>query len=139
LGTADKLSVARGLVEGFTTRDQARLLSLFSPDVEFWTRVLVLSDHHFQGHDAVREWLRSVEEQFDRFEIVEAEYLTGTDDTVLIAGRISMQGAGENYGQQRAVHWVIRVDETRGVITSFQSFGDDDEARQAAGLSDASA
>jgi hypothetical protein len=131
---ADKLSVARAVVEGFEARDQERLLSLFSPHAEFFTRVLVLDEHHFKGHDGVRQWLDAVDETYERYEIVDPEFAEGAGDAVVVSCRLSLQYRGDTYGMSRAVHWVFRVDEASGCIQSFTSFRDRSEALEAAGL-----
>jgi ketosteroid isomerase-like protein len=123
------------MVDAFSRRDQAKLVTLFSPDVELWTRVQVLSDKHFTGLDGVRDWLDAVEEGYDRFEIIDPTYTTGTDGAVVMSSRLSIQYAGDSYGQSRSVHWVLRVDEERGLIVSFRSFRDRAEALEEAGVS----
>jgi hypothetical protein len=133
---AQGVAVARALVEGFAVRDEQRLLALFRQDVRFWTRVQVLDDRHFQGIDAVREWLRAVDAKWERYEIFDAEYRTGEDGTVLVCGRLSLQYRGDKYAQSRAFFWVLIVDPESGLIASFRSFRDRGEALQAAGLDD---
>jgi ketosteroid isomerase-like protein len=122
---AERVTVARAVMEGFAARDRDRLLALFTPDAEFWTRVTVLDGPHFRGHDGVRAWLRAVDEQYDRYEVV---------DAVLVSCRLRMRYKGDRYGMVRTAHWVFRVDEDRGCVVSFTSFRDRSEAVEAAGL-----
>ena len=121
-------------MEAFAARDQRRLLTLFTPDAEFWTRVTVLDGPHFSGHDGVRAWLQAVDEQYDRYEIVDGEYQAGAGDAVLVACRLRMRYKGDRYGMARTAHWVFCVDEDRGCVVSFRSFRDRSEALEAAGL-----
>jgi ketosteroid isomerase-like protein len=126
---AERVTVARAVMEGFAARDRDRLLALFTPDAEFWTRVTVLDGPHFSGHDGVRAWL-----QYDRYEVVDAEYEAGAGDAVLVSCRLRMRYKGDRYGMVRTAHWVFRVDEASGCVVSFTSFRDRSEAVEAAGL-----
>ena len=132
---ADAVDVARAMLEAFAGRDTERLVTMFSPDVDLWTRVKVLEDRHFYGLDGVREWLDSVDEQFERFEVLEPEFIEGRAESVYVSCRLSMRHRGDDYGQARSLHWVMTVDEQRGVIVSFRSFRDRAEALAAAGVS----
>lgn len=131
---ADRVSVARGVLEGFAARDRERLPTLFAPEVELQTRVDVMGEWHFKGHDGVRAWLAAVDEKYDRFEVVDAEYEVGAGDAVLVACRLRLQYAGDRYGMSRLAYWVFRVDEERGLVRTFTSYRDLAEARAAAGL-----
>lgn len=131
----DAIDVARAMVDAFSRRDQERLVTLFSPEVELWTRVQVLPDKYFKGLDGVRDWLEAVDQEYDRFEIIDPEYTPGGGGAVVMSCRLSFQYAGDSYGQSRSVHWVIRVDEEGGLIASFHSFRDRSEALEEAGVS----
>lgn len=131
--------MARGVVDGFAARDVERLVSLFSPDVEFRTRVDVMGQVDFAGHDGVRAWLGSVDQTYDCFEIVDAEYQVGATDSVVVSCRLRLRFAGDKYGMARMAYWVFRVDEDRGVVVAFTSYRDHSEALAAAGLSDGGA
>jgi len=132
---ADRVGVARAVLDGFKARDVDCLLSLFTPDAEFRTRVDVIGSSHFTGHDGVRAWLAAVDRQFDRYEVVDADCRLGAADAVLVCCRLRLQHAGDRYGMSRMAYWVFRVDEDRGCVVAFTSFRDLDEALAAAGLS----
>ncbi len=127
------MTVAKALFEGFAARDKEQLLPLFSRDVELWTRVQVLPERHFKGLDAVDDWLRTVDDEFDHFEIVDPQYKLGSGGAVMVSSQLSLRYAGDSYGQARRVHWVLRVDDG-GLISSFRSFRDRSEALRAAGI-----
>lgn len=127
--------MARGVLDGFAGRDVERLVSLFSPDVHFRTRVDVMGQVDFSGHDGVRAWLAAVDTTYDHFEVVDAEYLTGEGDAVVVSCHLRLRYAGDQYGMARVAYWVFRVDENRGVVIAFTSYRDESEARAAAGLS----
>lgn len=133
---ADKVGVARAVMEGFAERDVDRLLSLFTPDVQFRTRVDVIGEPDFRGHDGARAWLDAVDERYDNFEVLDAEYRPGTGDAVLVSCRLRLRYAGDRYGMSRVAYWVIRVDERQGGVAAFTSFRDFSEAVAAAGLDD---
>jgi hypothetical protein len=131
----DKVRVARAVMDGFAVRDRERLVSLFTPDVEFRTRVDVTGETEFQGHDGARSWLASVDDKYDRFEIADAEYRAGDGDAVFVSCRLRLRYAGDRYGMSRVAYWVIRVDESQGRVRAFTSFRDRSEALAAAGVS----
>jgi ketosteroid isomerase-like protein len=128
------MSVARAVLEGFAARDRERLPTLFAPDVEIRTRVDVTGEWHFRGHDGVRAWLSAVDEKYDRFDVLDAEYEAGAGDAVLVACRLRLQYAGDRYGMSRLAYWVFRVDEDAGLVLTFTSYRDLTDARAAAGL-----
>jgi len=129
----DRVGVARAVLDGFKARDVDCLLSLFTPDAEFRTRVDVIGTWHFTGHEGVRAWLAAVDRQFDRYEVVDADYTLGAGDAVLVSCRLRLQHAGDRYGMSRMAYWVFRVDD-RGCVVGFTSFRDLGEALEAAGL-----
>jgi ketosteroid isomerase-like protein len=130
----DKISVARAVMEGFATRDVDRLLSLLTPDAEFRTRVDVIGEPDFRGHDGARAWLAAVDEKYDRFEVVDPEYQQGAGDAVVVSCRLRLRYAGDRYGMSRQAHWVFRVDDERDCVVAFTSFRDLSEALAAAGV-----
>jgi ketosteroid isomerase-like protein len=132
---ADKVSVAQAVMEGFAARDVERLIALFTPDTEFQTRVDVIGEPDFKGYEGAREWLAAVDERYDTFEVVDAEYQPGAGDAVVVSCRLRLRHAGDRYGMSRMAYWVIRVDENRGSVAAFTSFRDLRDACAAAGLS----
>jgi ketosteroid isomerase-like protein len=132
-GVVGNVSVAGAVVEAFAARDAKRLLSLFAPDVEFETRVDVIGVSHFSGHEAVRAWLDAVDEKYERYEIVDAEYRAGAGDAVFVSCHLRLQFAGDKYGMARQLYWVFRIDES-GCVSRFMSFRDRDEALADAGI-----
>jgi ketosteroid isomerase-like protein len=131
---ADRVNVAREVLEGFAARDHDLLPTLFAPEVELQTRVDVIGEWQFTGHDGVRAWLSAVDEKYDRFDVVDAEYEVGAGDAVVVACRLRLQHAGDRYGMSRLAYWVFRIDQDRGLVLSFTSYRDLAEARAAAGL-----
>jgi ketosteroid isomerase-like protein len=136
---ADRLTMARAVVEGFAERDVERLVSLFAPDVEFRTRVDVMGQVDFAGHDGARAWLAAVDETYDHFEIVDAEYQLGEGDAVVVSCHLRLRYSGDRYGMARMAYWVFRVNEEQPAVVAFTSYRDHDEALAAAGLSDGGA
>jgi len=132
---ADRVSVARAVLEGFASRDRERLPTLFAPEVELQTRVDVMGEWRFTGHDGIRAWLAAVDDKYDRFDVVDAEYEEGADDAVVVVCRLRLQYAGDRYGMSRLAYWVFRIDAERGLVVTFTSYRDLAEARAAAGLS----
>jgi ketosteroid isomerase-like protein len=131
---ADNVSVAQEVLEAFAARDVDRLPSLFAPDVEFRTRVDVLGEPDFHGHDGVRAWLAAVDDKYDRFEVIDAEYQPGGGGAVVVSARLRLQYSGDRYGLSRMAYWVFRVDQKDGRVIAFTSFRDLSDALAAAGL-----
>ena len=130
-----KVAVAQAVMDGFASRDLDGLLTLFEPDVEFQTRVDVIGENRFGGHDGVRAWLAAVDEKYDRYEIVDDEYREGSRDTVVVSCRLRLRYKGDRYGMSRLAYWVFRVDGDGGRVVAFTSFRDLSDALAAAGLS----
>jgi hypothetical protein len=131
--------MARAVLDGFAARDVGKLVSLFSPDAGFRTRVDVMGQVDFSGHDGVRAWLAAVDKTYDHFEIVDAEYQLGKGDSVVVTCQLRLRYAGDRYGMARMAYWVFRVDEERGAVVAFTSYRDQCEALAAAGVNDGGA
>jgi len=132
-GVMGSISVAQAVIDGFAARDTERLVSLFTPDVQFDTRVDVIGAWRFRGHEGVRAWLAAVDEKYELFEVVEADYRPGAGDAVFVSCHLRLQFAGDQYGMARQLYWVFRVNDA-GRISSFTSFRDLEEALADAGL-----
>ena len=138
LGVGDVLThrvgVVRAFLEAFARRDEGRLLSLLAHDAEFSTRVHVLPELQFTGRDAVAARFRVVDDEYDRFEVLEPRYRQGAGDAVVVTCRLSLRLKGEQYGQARKSNWLFRVDEEHGQVSSIRSYRDAADAMRAAGL-----
>ncbi|MCU1448106.1 MAG: hypothetical protein JWP02_276 [Acidimicrobiales bacterium] len=129
-----RVAIAKAFLDAFARRDKARFLSLLAPDADFSTRVHVLPETDFTGRDAVDARFAVVDEEYDRFEVLDARYRQGAGDAVLVTCRLSLVFKGEKYGQSRSVSWVFRVDEEREQVLSIRSYRDAGDALRAAGL-----
>jgi ketosteroid isomerase-like protein len=134
-----RVGIVRAFLDAFARRDEGRLLSLLAPDAQFSTRVHVLPELQFTGRDAVGARFRVVDEEYDRFEVLDASYRQGAGDAVLVTCRLSLRFKGERFGQARESNWLFRVDEERGQVSSIRSYRDPGDAMRAAGLTSGTA
>ena len=134
---ADKVSIAKAVMDGFAGRDVDGLLALCAPDAEFRTRVDVIGEPEFRGPDGVRAWLAAVDDKYDLYEVTEVDYEAGAGDAVAVSCTLRLRFAGDRYGMARTAHWVFRIHEERGCVTAFTSYRDRADALAAAGISGA--
>ncbi len=123
-------SVRRSL-EAFNDRAAERLLAVCDPDCEMVPFRAQLEGTSYRGHEAIRRFLRDVEEDWAGFRITLLQFGEG-GDRVVATGRVS--GTGRASGV--AVDFVAGVVfEFRGdLIAKVRSYSDPDAAVAASGL-----
>jgi ketosteroid isomerase-like protein len=133
---SDRVTIATAFLDAFARRDHARLLSLLTPDAEFSTRVHILPEMEFKGREEVSARFGVVDDEYDRFEVLDICCRDGADGSVLVTCRLALTFKGEAYGQSRRAHWLFRIDEELGQVASITSYRDLPDALRAAGLTD---
>src|SRR5215203_602130 len=129
----ENVELYRRGIEAFNRRDLEAFLALADPDVVGVSRVLEIEADSYRGHDGVRDWWRTLLDVFPDFTI---EVLwVGESGKATVAGlRNRAHGEGRAAPLEELV-W--QVSEWRdGQVTRWQMYETEQEALEAAGLSE---
>ena len=89
---------------------------------------------HYQGHEGVRRWFADIAELGD-YRVEFDHFHRAGDDDVLVTSRVYfLQEGGDHGGRVYDIYYLFRFRD--GKVLSLQTYRDEDEARQAAGLTD---
>jgi ketosteroid isomerase-like protein len=121
----------RAAFAAFSKRDEAALLALAHPDVEFRapTGALTRSGEPYLGHDGLRAYLRDVAAVWSELRVEPRDFREG-GDVVVALGRIYAWGAGRVV--DAPVGWVWTLHEGR--LVSGRVFDTQRAALDFAGL-----
>jgi ketosteroid isomerase-like protein len=113
--------------------DRTAPVDEIDPDVEVRTPISdAFKGEPFRGHDGVREWLATLDENFDRWELMPNEFHE-RGNTVVVLGRVRLRGRGSGVELEQDVGWLISF--RGGKFSELQSFPDHEEALAAGGIS----
>jgi ketosteroid isomerase-like protein len=130
----ENVEIVRRSFEAIGHGDLERLFELYDADIEFLpltgTRV---ETGGYRGHEGVRQYFAEAAEVWDEVRPVAAE-ITTTADEVVVFGHCSIRGKASQITTDPPCAWVITVRD--GKITRHRVFQTNDEALEAAGLSE---
>ena len=130
----ENLDVPRRLIDAYTRGDIPSFLGQLDPDVEWIPIMATLEGRVYRGRKGVRRWLEDLSSDWEYFEPVYEEY-RDLGDLVLIFGRWRARGraSGVELENQPAA-WLYEI--KNGKTVRMQTFTDQSEALEAAGLSE---
>jgi hypothetical protein len=102
------VQLVRNLIDAYNARDAGAFCSHAAHDVDLRPPVSLLHGRAYVGHDGVAQWLRDVEESFDRARI-ESNELRELGLRVLMLGSFLVRGRGSQ----------VKVDSELAVICHF--------------------
>jgi ketosteroid isomerase-like protein len=123
------VEAARRAYEAFNRRDLDSFLALMDPEVAFTTRFA--GGGSYRGHDGVRTWWDDLMRVFPDF-TVELSDVRDAGDLTLNAVRVRGHGMGSETPFEESIWQVGRWRDGKAV--SWESYGSEREARDAAGL-----
>ena len=127
----DHVSSALRSMAAFNERSPDRLVAECDPDCELVPFRAQLEGTSYQGHEAIRQFMRDMDEDWTGFKI--APQLVGqSDDRVVVTGRVTGSGRASGVDLDLVAGFVF---EFRGdLIAHIRSYSDPDEAVRASGL-----
>ena len=130
----EHLELLHGANGDFNRRDLDAFLALLDANVEFNTRIVELEGGGpFRGHDGVRRWWKELFEVFPDFSS-EIEEIRDLGDTTITRVLLHGQGIGSDAVTEQR-QWIVSEWRGRKAIR-WLSFGSENEALEAAGLSE---
>lgn len=129
----ENVDIMRAVIEAFNRRDREGLGALLARDAEIVPVRAALEGTVYRGPDAGAQYLAAVEESWEnlRWEI---EEVRDGRSWVLALGRIRGGGRGSGAAIDVRAGWVARLRE--GLVTSFHTYANRDDALDAVGLSE---
>jgi ketosteroid isomerase-like protein len=123
----------RGAMEAFNQRDGAALDAFLATDAEVVPVRAALEGTTYRGRDAGTRYCTAVIQSWEdlRWDV---EELRGGDDWVLALGHIRGHGRGSGAAIDAKAGWLAQFRD--GLITRFQTYANQTEALEAAGLSE---
>ena len=126
MSTGQNVELALKMVEAINARDEAALVGMTSPDVEWHSFFAQLGEGGlYRGHEGIRQWLRDID---DAWEVVLARIddTVGVGDVVLLIGRLEYRGRESGAGAEEAAGWIVRF--RGGKLDYFRAFREPEEA-----------
>ena len=80
----------------------------------------------YRGHDGYREWVRTMEEAFETWQLRPEAFVDG-DDRVLVLGTMQLRGRASGVELDQETGWIVNVRD--GLMFRLRSFLSHDEAR----------
>jgi|SRR3954454_19643657 len=119
--------------ERWNARDHESLLAQIDPDIEIVVASAQISGGGpFRGHEGYRQWIRTMEESFDVWQISPTSF-SEDGDRVLVLGHMRVRGRVSGVELVQETGWVVDVRD--GKMTRFQAYLSHEEARVAGGIS----
>jgi uncharacterized protein len=127
----ENVAAAKRLYESRNRGDVDGVLAECDPDVEWHSHLATLSGQPIRGHDGVREYMVSLQEDWESFRH-EAEQFLDAGDKVVVLLHIYARGRASGIDVNVPVAHVLTFE--RGKCLRFVSYHDRAEALKAAGM-----
>ena len=113
--------------EEWNSGEREAFLARVDPEVEIKVISSQLSGGApYHGHDGYREWVQTMEESFETWELHPETFEEG-EDAVLVIGRMHLRGRASGVELDQETGWIVNVREGR--MWRLRSFLSHDEAR----------
>ena len=119
-------------VERWNGGDRTPPLDDAHPEVEVITEITgAFRGEPFRGYDGVREWLTTLDEAFERWD-VELNEIHERGDVVIVIGAVKARGRGSGVELDVPTAWVVEFRD--GKVLRVRIFRDRDEVLAASGI-----
>jgi ketosteroid isomerase-like protein len=130
----ENVELARAVLDALGERDDARLIALSHPEVE-WHSFFAMGEGGgmYRGHEGARTYMKNLT---DAFEIGRADVDDGLGlgDVVVLVGRIHYRGKGSGVESESPAGWMLKFRD--GKLRRFRAFREPEQALEAVGLSE---
>jgi uncharacterized protein len=132
LMSRENVEVVRSAFEAWNEGDLEGVIAQITPETEFIPLRSQLEGVPYRGPDGMRQFARDAEEEWEYLRIDTDEF-HAVGDRVLMLGHFDARGRGSGMDLRFPVGWVATLRD--GKITHLRTYSDQEEARQAVGLS----
>lgn len=120
------------VVDAVHRRDEARLIELMDPDVEWHSLIAALGEGGvYCGHDGIRQYLRDLTDAWDVFH-VELDQVISVGSIVVLVGPLHYRGKGSGVETRFDAGYMAKVRDGR--VVHMRSFRDPEQALESVGL-----
>jgi ketosteroid isomerase-like protein len=131
--TQSNAELVRAAFQLWNGRDHDAVLEQIDPEVEIHVvSAQIFGGAPFHGHDGYRDWIATMEDSFEVWQI-HPEVFREHGDTVVVLGHMHMRGRGSGVELDQKTGWVVEIHE--GKMTRFQAFLSHEQALAAGGIS----
>ncbi len=113
---------------GDRTVDPATL----DPEVELHTPLGSTRGEPYRGHAGFEQWIAEIDEQFEEWELVVAEWRASDDGRLFGLGEIQARGRGSGLELNQPLAWLFAF--RNGRLIRYDAFYEHDQGLRAAGL-----
>jgi ketosteroid isomerase-like protein len=125
--------LVRQAFERWNTEDRESLLETIDPGVEIHAAsAAAFGREPYRGHDGYREWLATMADSFDHWELRPTVFHE-RGDTVVVLGTMHLRGRMSGVQLDQETGWVVQLREEK--MWRFQAFLNHKEALDAGGIS----
>jgi ketosteroid isomerase-like protein len=118
--SASNVDLIRDSWARWNSGDRESLLDQIDPDVEIRVSSSQVSGGEaYRGHDGYREWIATMDEAFDVWEIF-PETFRERGETVLVLGHMHLRGRGSGVEFDQETGWIVEARD--GIMLRMQSF-----------------
>jgi ketosteroid isomerase-like protein len=127
--TQSNADVVRDAFEQWNTGEREQFLARVAPDVEInVASSRVSGGAPFRGHEGYRDWVETMEESFETWEL-RPDHFEEREDAVLVLGRMYLRGRASGIELDQETGWIVDVRD--GMMHRLRSFLSHAEAREA--------
>lgn len=131
--TQSNAELVRQSFQRWNQRDHDAVLAQIDPEVEIHVlSAQIFGGAPFRGHDGYREWIATMEDSFEVWQI-HPDVFREHGDKVVVLGHMHMRGRGSGVELDQRTGWVVEIHE--GKMTRLQAFLSHEEALAAGGIS----
>jgi ketosteroid isomerase-like protein len=126
-GDTSNAELVKDAFEEWNSGEREAFLARVDPDVEITVASSQVSGGApYRGHDGYREWVQTMEDSFETWELHPDTFEEG-DDAVLVIGRMYLRGRSSGVELDQETGWIVDVREGR--MSRLRSFLSHAEAR----------
>ena len=130
----ENVEVVRRFTEAFNGRDLPAMLRCCDADIELdFGRVLV-GTPTYRGHEGIERWFRDMSAAWEELQVESFDVVAFGGDEVVVVGQSF--GSGKTTGAPFSAHFAAHCRVSSGKAVRAEWFTTEDEALEAAGLSE---
>jgi ketosteroid isomerase-like protein len=128
------VEMTHALYERWNSGDRTDPADYCDPAVELESPFSSVNGEPYRGHEGVRQWMRDVDEQFSRWEVL-VDDMRAVDDAVIAVGTVHARGRASGIDVDLPMAWVVDFGGD-GRMTRARIFHDLEAALEAAGAAE---
>jgi ketosteroid isomerase-like protein len=129
----ETVRLARQVLDILGPHDEARLIELSDPEVEWRSFFALSAEGVYRGYDGARQYMSDVRDAFE-IGFAEVDDALGIADIAVCVGRIRYKGEGSGIEGASPAGWMLKFRDRK--LLRFSAFRDPARALEAVGLAE---